>query len=161
METIADFDFCRIQTLMNHIGGNDEFPAHGSVDPLFHNDRLTQYGFAFWSDMLPFTEVYVGPYKWKEHPPLPGVYAISVVACCIDTGARIPTGSEHLLYIGCAKNIAKRLDNPDHWFHEIMRRLHDADQMVVVRVLLTKDYLWAERSLIRTLRPVLNIQHNG
>lgn len=154
------FDFCAFQRFVNNIGGAPEFPSYANAEPQFKYDRLAQYGFEFWSDMVAHI---VEGYHWRflDHPPLPGVYAITTVACDYVNGSRIPKGAEHLLYIGSAKNISKRLAHPEHWIHEIMRRLHNGDVAVVTRVLLTKDYMWAEKSLIRTLRPLLNIHHNG
>ena len=158
MSNVA-MDFCRVQRLINQLGGSSEFPSYADISPEFVDDRLTQYGFGYWSDMAAHIAD-GGHWKWLKHPPLPGVYAITVVACDY-VGHRVPKGAEHLLYIGCAKNIAKRLASPDHWYNKIVRRFHNADCAVVVRVLLTNEYLWAERSLIKTLRPALNIQHNG
>ena len=158
-EVARSIDFCWLQRFANNVGGMPTLESFADVRPEFHDDRLSQYGFHYWSDMVAhITDGY--HWRWLEHPPLPGVYAITVVACRYD-GQRIPIGAEHILYIGCAKNIASRITSTDHWYRRILERFHNGDCAVVVRVLLTQDYQWVERSLIRTLRPLLNIQHNG
>lgn len=152
------FDFCKLQRLINKIGGSDAFPAY-TQDGEFVDDRLTQYGFNYWSDLAP--HIPRGADWNGRHPERSGVYAISVVAVNESTGKPWPCGAQHLLYIGSAKNIAKRLSSNTHWLRRCERRFCGPHNLLLVHVLLRKDYLWVERSLIRTLRPLLNIQHNG
>lgn len=153
------FDFCQFQRFVNNTGGTKEFPSYADYPEQFLGDRLTQYGFGFWSDMIP--HVPKGSDEWSTHPKRPGVYAISVVPMDLDQWPAKQLGYERLLYIGSAKNIHNRLNSQGHWIKKINDRFTDRNKLVVVRVLLTDDYLWAEKSLIRTLRPLLNIQHNG
>lgn len=149
--TIAPaFDFCALQRFVNNVGGCDEHPAFPTA-PRWAGDRLTQYGF--------------GERIWMP-PAVPGVYAIT--ACITDCIPRfggstdfVPRGYEHIIYIGCSKNIAKRLEHPDHPWNIIDERLFADENGRAIRVLPTEDYRWVEKSLIRTLRPLLNIQHNG
>lgn len=153
------FDFCQFQRFVNNLGGSPEFRAH-NVEPEFVDDRLSQYGFQCWSDIVPHLD------NWRsfvrnDYPPFPGVYAITTVAHIGRTWDENVLGAQHLLYIGSAKNIDQRLKHPNHWLQRIVDRFKPDDTLLFVRVLLTKDYLWAEKSLIRTLRPWLNIHHRN
>ena len=74
---VPSFDFCQFQRFVNNIGGTPEYRSH-EQNAEFEDDRLSQYGFGFWTDIMPHIE-YSGN-RWLQHPPLPGVYAISVVA---------------------------------------------------------------------------------
>ena len=127
-------DFCQFQRFINNIGGTDEHPAF-PTEPIRVGDRLTQYGFSS-----------AGP-----PPGEPGVYAV----CCSAMWVR--HGAEHLLYIGSSANMFKRVMNPNHPYRVAYNRTGSA----YTRYLVIDDFRRVERSLIRTLRPWLNIQHNG
>ena len=101
--------------------------------------------------------------KHEGHPwpDMPGVYSISVLQLGYDGSVFYGLGYEHLLYIGSSKNIRARLYNNHQWRERINQRFPYLDQAVIVRYKVTDNYLWEERSLIRTLRPILNIHHNG
>lgn len=133
-------DWCRLQRLINGWGGSPEFPAFDPI-PRYPGDRLTQYGFD------------IG----RPAPDQPGVYAVVASVTGSPADGFHAIGSEHILYIGCGKSIARRLCDPAHHYWRCEQRLIG----VVTRHLVTEDYRNAERSLIRTLRPWLNIQHNG
>lgn len=152
-------DYCQVQRLINRIGGSKEFPAYSDTESYYPHDRLTKYGFGEWSDMAP--HLHRGKDYRKEYPSRPGVYAISVAQGIHTTQSDWEFTAAHLLYIGCSRNILKRLSDPFHHLHRCVSKFDKEHQVVIVQVLLTKDYLWAEKSLIRTLRPWLNIQHNG
>lgn len=128
------FDFCQFQRFVNNVGGIGEYPAF-STEPIRVGDRLTQYGFSS-----------VGP-----PPSRPGVY----VVCCYSIWYR--HGAEHLLYIGSSVNMFRRVMNINHPY----RIAYDRTGAAYTRYLVIDDFRNAERSLIRTLRPLLNIQHNG
>jgi len=151
-------DFCRVQRLINKLGGSADFPAHNH-EPQFVDDRLSQYGFYFWSDLMPHVPRNA---DWHyRHPARPGVYAISVVALGVIDNILQPVGAQHLLYIGSSKNIANRLCDTNHWLRKCELRFDAPDVALLVHVLLTDEYTWAERSLIRSLRPLLNKQHRN
>ena len=155
------FDFCQLQRLINNVGSGDGLQSHADSRRLYIDDRLAQYGFVIHGGYQYLSSAN-GKDVWLNHPESSGVYAISVVACDVVEGVgQVPIGAEHLLYIGSAKDICARLASKNHWFNTFMKRLHDFDQRITVRTLLTEDYYWAEKSLIRNLRPWLNIQHNG
>jgi len=134
---VPHWDFCKAQILINKLGGDEEFPAFPKGAP---GDVLTQFGFDGGHEATP-----TGP----------GVYA--VVAVAYSDNAR-HMGAEHLLYIGSAKNIRARLHSRDHWYNKLYKRMRGAN--VYTRHLVNSDYHHIERSLIRTLRPLLNVQHN-
>lgn len=153
------FDFCELQRTLNYVGGLPGYPARGYPEPEFIGDRLSQYGFDYWSDLMPHIP---GDMKPEErHPRRPGVYAISTVALGVVDGLLRPVGAQHLLYIGSAKNIKSRLESSNHWLRTLEDRFSGPDVALLIHVMLTHEYQWAERSLIRTLRPVLNIQHRN
>lgn len=155
------FDFCQFQRFVNNVGGGHGLVSYAGSTPEFIGDRLTQYGFCDWSDLIPHVDEKLD--RWETLPCRPGVYAVCALVTKSDPtvfGAE-PVGASHLLYIGSAKNIKKRVLSTGHPYQRCVDRLVSERNTVVVyvRVLLTNDYLWAERSLIRTLRPCLNIQH--
>ena len=141
MDNKTTWDFCKVQRLINELGGFEYYPSFpkGCVN----GDRLTQYGFDF---------------GHKDTPNDAGVYAVVAFGYNEDVAPHI-FGSEHLLYIGSSKNIRKRLFTPGHWYDRCYERL--GGSIVYTRHLITNDYLHVEKSLIRTLRPLLNIHHNG
>lgn len=148
-----DFNFCRFQRLVNNVGGIGPYQAYPSK-ARFIGDRLTQYGFKY---------DFEHEYNEIDEMSIPrgaGVYAITAINVYHrETGTE--TGYGHLMYIGSARNIAARVTQPTHWWAKCMRRLDKVDRMVWLHVLLTDDYKWVEKCLIRELRPWLNIQHNG
>lgn len=152
-------DYCQIQRLINELGGSGNFPSYKDVEPYYPHDRTTQYGFGEWIDMIPHLPK--GSDYWEKHPARSGVYAISVVQGTRTDSNDCEFTASHLLYIGSSKNILKRLSGPKHPLRTYLKRFDKEHHFVVVTVLLTKDYLWAEKSLIKTLRPWFNIQHNG
>lgn len=83
-------------------------------------------------------------------PEKAGVYA--VCACHWQEPFR-----EHLLYIGSARNIRKRVMNPNH----VYRRLYDRANgwLIYTRSFVTDNYLEWEKLAISELHPILNIQH--
>ena len=87
-----------------------------------------------------------GPYK--EH----GVYAVCAKACNANS-------SEHVLYIGSSQNMYRRLTNERHPYRRIFNRAKGWH--VYTRAMVTRDFRNAEVEMIRKMRPLLNIQHNG
>lgn len=134
------FDFCNIQRLINQLGGCDEFPAY-PIAPKWAGDRLTQYGFDNGFDVHP--------------PKCAGLYAVVCAKMGFDGKEFYHIGAEHILYIGVAKNIHKRVKSANHW----PRKLNDRFG-AYTRHLITNDYIAIEKSLIRTLHPWLNVIHN-
>lgn len=130
-----------MQRLINELGGLEGYPAFPKET--VNGDRLTQYGFDYGS---------------KATPTEAGVYAVVAFAYDPNKHASL-VGSEHLLYIGSSKNIQKRVFHTDHWYTKCYNRFQGS--IVYTRHLLTDDYLYVEKSLIKTLRPRLNIIHNG
>lgn len=148
----ASFDFCELQALINERGGLGQYKAY---EPSIYGCRLKQYGF-----VSQHTASYYDPDadEMRLHQR-PGVYAVTVVLLSPITG--VPAGAHHLLYIGSTSNLQKRIANKDHWPQVCSNRFDDPDHHVMVDVLYSDDYRWMERSLIRTLKPWLNIHYNG
>lgn len=151
MSKYPSLDYCRFQHFVNSVGGCDDFPAFNPPDNRQHGERLMQYGFI--------------AKQWdpdgEPWPALPGVYAISVLQLCFSDGVWTANGSEHVLYIGSSRNIQARLRNNHPWHEKIQERFFRLDQAVIVRYKVTNSFLWEERSLIRTIRPLLNIHHRN
>lgn len=144
------FDYCQFQRFVNNVGGNDEFPAYVFPSIRHHGERLIQYGFIH--------------KQWEEEepwPPLPGVYAISALQMEFDGKQYAAIGSEHILYVGSSQNIRARLYNNHPWYDRLIDRFSLNDRACFVRYKVTNNYLWEERSLIRNLRPLLNIHHRN
>lgn len=146
----AAFDFCKLQRLINSIGGSDEFPAYEVPAIRHHGERIMQYGLT----CKQYCEI-------DPLPALPGVYSISALQLSFSDGKYHSVGSEHLLYIGSSQCIRTRLYNNHPWYGKVHGRFFDLDRVVIVRYRITPEYKWMERSLIRTLRPLFNIHHNG
>ena len=136
------------------------FPAYYEAMSYYPNDRTAQYGFCEWSDLAPHVPKHTDDWH-SEHPARAGVYAISVVQGTHTNPQDWDFTASHLLYIGASQNIKLRLSNPKHWLARCLARFNRPNQILVVRVLLTDDYFAVEKSLIQTLRPLLNKQHNG
>ena len=67
--------------------------------------------------------------------------------------------SEHLLYIGSSKNVAKRVLRPDHYYRIIYNRFSGTDVLVYTKTLLCEEPVESEKILIKYLRPKLNKAH--
>lgn len=85
-------------------------------------------------------------------PSCPGIYAVVV--------RNFSFGSEHVLYVGSAANIRERVRGHLHPYGVVYERLGSA-YIVGLRFLVCDNYREREREAIRSLRPVLNIHHNG
>lgn len=79
----------------------------------------------------------------------PGVYVILA-----------KVGSDSLryetLYIGCSKNLRRRLNN-----HEVVKRYSGSTFSIRIHFLYTKQYRDYEIALIERYNPLVNILHNG
>lgn len=85
-------------------------------------------------------------------PPCPGVYAV-----CVRNRLH-HAGAEHIIYIGAASDVRRRVTNPRHYYRIAYDRLPG---LVYTRTWATDDYLRIEKEQIRQLRPILNIQHRN
>lgn len=92
-------------------------------------------------------------------PKSSGVYAISC-GMMVPAGETWRMASQHIMYIGSAQNIAKRVSHPNHWFNIINERYPILNVAVWLDVLLTDEFRYIEKCLIKEVRPLLNIQHN-
>jgi hypothetical protein len=151
MSKVPTMDYCQFQRFVNNVGGGDGFPAFHPPVAEHHGERLLQYG---------FTSVQWDP-EGEPWPDLPGVYSISVLQLFTIGNLCHGAGSEHVLYIGSSGNIRARLRNNHPWYQRIEKRFFDMDQNLFVRYKVTANYQWEERSLIQTIRPLLNIHHRN
>ena len=135
---VHSFDFCQFQRFVNNTFGSNDYPSFPTT-PARPGDRLTQYGF----------DLADGPC-----PDYAGVYAI--VSRAYVFGPHVKA-HDHLLYIGSAKNIRKRLNGANHPIKKFRRM----NCLLFVLYKQTNDYMGVEKSLIKCLRPWFNIQHNG
>lgn len=142
---MTDLDFCQLQKEANARGGVLGLRAYPQGS---YGDRLAQYGLGM-----------EGGDDNEIIPAGPGVYAISVAVLTVDDCRVRPCGHEHLMYIGCAKSLRKRLRQKGHWYERINDRFPSLEHAVILRWRETDHYQWMERCLIRNLRPLLNIQH--
>jgi len=155
MNSMVTMDFCRIQRMINQMGGIGEFPAfQPSKCP---GDRLTEYGFCRFPDSMYFDEVRD---EFRYHAR-PGVYAVWAVSHSREADGYVFPQQQHVLYIGSSKNVRSRIETPGHWPQRCLDRNWPNHISVVIEVLYTDQYRWVERSLIEELRPLLNIQHKN
>lgn len=146
------FDFCSFQRLVNNVGGIGPYQSFART-PTHPGDRLRQYGFKFWMDVaLLKNDEY-------HYPKAAGVYAVSCASLMLRGEQYVPA-YQHVMYIGSAQNIAKRVSNPSHWYNVINERYQSMGTAVWLDVLLTEEFRYVEKCLIKEIRPLLNIQHN-
>lgn len=154
-QTDPDFDYCVFQDMVNAVGGDQYSPAF-QEDLQVPSERLKPYGFKYWMSHATFSIV---TDEW-QYPTFSGVYAVVAIhPGSMVTGMTV--GAQHVLYIGCAKNIAARIGHRDHWYQRAMVLEERCDCVVQLFVLPTTDYRLYERSLIRTLRPLFNVHHRN
>lgn len=67
------------------------------------------------------------------------------------------SGEEHIVYIGSAANVYKRVMNPNHIYRRLYSHVNGC--LVYTRTFRTEDYREWEKAAIRQFRPLLNIQH--
>lgn len=145
-------DFQEIVTLT----GGDKFSPAVKRYPWSPGDNMAFYGFRPADDYETFS---VLDDEWKL-PTFSGVYAVTSVyhGRFNDDGTTV--GYMHLLYIGCAQDIAKRMLDRKHWYNRAKER-EPRDVHVQLWVIPTTDYRRIERDLIRRMRPLFNIHHRN
>lgn len=88
---------------------------------------------------------------YKNPPRTPGVYAI--VSYNIIDGE---ITDYVVLYIGSSSNLLARFSN--HPLTRTLNKIYGHTRFIFME---TTDYLKVEVSLIKSVKPLLNIQHNG
>lgn len=91
------------------------------------------------------------PYGWKIYfdykKELAGVYCVYRLD--------IYKKTNKLLYVGCSKNISKRIKDKNHPY-SINYNLNNKNSFTYVKIKETNDYVKLEKELIIKLKPILN-----
>lgn len=140
-----------------HLTGGDNLTPAVRWCPKSPGDNMGILGFRRWREFATYS-VLDDEFKL---PTFSGVYAVTTVyhGKMTDNGA-LTQGFLHLLYIGSARSIADRMKDKNHWYNRALRR-EPPDCHTELWVIPTTDYRRIERDLIRSLRPLFNIQHRN
>lgn len=136
--------------------GGDALNPSLPWNPRSPGDNMALYGFVPVDDLMVYS-VLDDEFKL---PSFSGVYAVTAVYHRAISRHETVTGYLHLLYIGSARDIEKRMKDKMHWYNRFKER-EEKHTYIHLWVIPTPDYKRIERDLIRRMRPLLNIHHRN